>query len=58
MGGRVELGWGGVWVGKERERRVIFSCSGALSDFGPDPTGCPFCCCLKLLCGPPSGPAC
>ena len=57
-GGRVGLGWGGVWVRKERGRRAIFSYCGALSDFGPDPAGCPFRCCLKLLCGPPSGPVC
>ena len=38
------------------ENAVILSCCGALSDFGPDPAGCPFRCCLKLLCGPPFGP--
>ena len=57
-GGRVGLGWGGVWVRKERGRRAILSYCGTLSDFGPDPAGCPFRCCLKLLCGPPSGPVC
>ena len=57
-GGRVGLGWGGVWVRKERGRRAILSYCGALSDFGPDPAGCTFRCCLKLLCGPPSGPVC
>ena len=56
--GRVRVGWDGVWVRKERGSRAILSCCGALSDFGPDPAGCPFRCCLKSLCGPRSGPVC
>ena len=51
------MGWG---VGKDGERKegdlVMLWCS--FSDFGPDPAECPFRCCLKLLCGPPSGPVC
>ena len=49
--GGVGLGW--VWARKERGRGTILSCCGAL-DFGPDQPGCPFRCCLKLLCGPQS----
>ena len=52
--GGIGLGWGVNRGGQRKEGD--FSCCGALSDFGPDPAGCPSRCCLKLQCGPRSGP--